>query len=338
MRIPRNIFSWLGGAVAVLAVLMMVPAAYATVKDDVITRTFDVAYDGTLTLDTERGSIEVETARAKKVTVAISLKGPLGRAQDVEEILEDFDIEFDHSGKDVTVTLESKHSKHGWDWFGWVKYPRFHFAVTVPEKYNLDLNTAGGSIKIADLEGDVECETSGGSLHISEIKGTIYGRTSGGSITLKGSDGEADLKTSGGGIDIGQVAGHVKAHTSGGSIHLNEAGGEVEVSTSGGSIRVGEVQGAIRASTSGGGITASISKQPRGDCSLKTSGGRVTVYLAKGIKVDVNARTSGGNVKCDMPITVSGLLGKNEVNGKINGGGPQLYLRTSGGPIRIKSL
>lgn len=36
-----------------------------------------------------------------------------------------------------------------------------------------------------------------------------------------------------------------------------------------------------------------------------------------------------------MPIMVQGLLGKREVNGKINGGGPELYLRSSGGPIRI---
>ena len=63
----------------------------------------------------------------------------------------------------------------------------------------------------------------------------------------------------------------------------------------------------------------------------------MTVYLAKGIKVDVNAKTSGGNVRCEMPIMVQGLLGKNEVNGKINGGGPQLYLRTSGGSVRILS-
>ncbi len=35
--------------------------------------------------------------------------------------------------------------------------------------------------------------------------------------------------------------------------------------------------------------------------------------------------------------SVSGLLGKNEVKGKINGGGPELYLRSSGGPVRILS-
>ena len=326
----------LAGAIWVaLLVLATSLSAGAADDDEKVTRSFNVDYGGTLTVDTDRGSIEVTTTRAKKVTVEITRKVPFGKAGDAEPSAngwEDFEIKFDHSGKDVSIIAECTHGK---GWFGWVKYPRFHFAVTVPEKYNLDLNTAGGSIKIADLEGDVECETSGGSLHISQIKGSIYGRTSGGNITLKGSDGEADLKTSGGGIDIGQVAGHIKAHTSGGSINIDEAGGEVEVSTSGGSIHVNELQGTIRATTSGGSITATISRQPKSDCSLKTSGGSVTVRLADGIKLDVDAKTSGGSVKCEMPITVQGLPAKNEVQGKINGGGPELYLRSSGGPIRI---
>ncbi len=316
MKSPRNIPGWLGGTLVVLALLAASPVACADDPENVITRSFDVGSGGTLTVDTERGSIEVTTTSDSKVEVEITRKVPFGWARNAEEILEDFEIKFDHSGKDVSIFGESK---RGLDWFGRNNRLRIHYAITVPEKYNLDLNT------------------SGGSLHISEIKGTIYGRTSGGSITLKGSDGEADLKTSGGGIDIGQVAGHVKAHTSGGSIHLDEAGGEVDVSTSGGSIRVNEVGGAIRATTSGGSISATISKQPEKDCTLRTSGGGVTVYLAKGIKVDVNAKTSGGNVRCDMPITVQGLLGKNEVNGKINGGGPELYLRSSGGSVRILS-
>lgn len=320
---------------AIWVALLSLATSLSAGADDTsnkITRSFKVGYGGMLTVDTERGSIEVKTARAKEVTVEITRKVPFGRAKDTLDILEDFDIKFEHSRKDVSIHARYK---HGRDWFGWDNHLRIHYNITVPEKYNLDLTTSGGSIKIADLEGDVKCETSGGSLHIERIKGPLYGRTSGGSITLKGSDGTADLKTSGGGIEIGHVMGHVKAHTSGGSIDIDKAGGEVEVSTSGGSIHVNEVQGTIRASTSGGSIRATISKQPKSDCSLKTSGGSVTVHLAKGIKVDLNAKTSGGSVRCDMPITVQGLLGKSEVKGKINGGGPELYLRSSGGPVRI---
>ena len=322
--------------VALLALATSLSAG-AAADDKKITRSFNVDYGGTLTVDSDRGSIEVTTTRAKKVTVEITRKAPFGGAKEADPSADgwdDFEIKFDHSGKDVSIVAECMDGK---GWFGRGNRLRIHYAITVPAKYNLDLATAGGSIKIADLEGDVKCGTSGGSLRIERIKGPIYGRTSGGSITLKGSDGTADLKTSGGGIDIGHVAGHIKAHTSGGSIDIDEAGGELDVSTSGGSIHVNEVLGTIRASTSGGSIRATISRQPKSDCSLKTSGGSVTVHLAEGIKVDVDAKTSGGSVRCEMPIMVQGLLGKSEVNGKINGGGPELYLRSSGGPIRILS-
>lgn len=301
-----------------------------------LTREFDVKYDGTLTINTDRGSIDVKTSKKKVVVVEITRRVMGDFLTDAEEILANWVVDFDHSGADVTITAESKSD---WDWFGWKSHPlRVHFEVQVPEQYNLDLKTSGGSIEIAELEGDVICKTSGGRLVLDQIKGDVNGHTSGGSITLDGSDGMVELRTSGGGIRIGKVAGTVDARTSGGSVEVEEAGGDVRVSTSGGSIHIDEVKGSISASTSGGSVSATITEQPGNDCSLTTSGGGIKVYLAEGIRVDVDAKTSGGGVRCDMPITVQGLLGKNQVKGSINGGGPELYLRTSGGPIKILGL
>jgi DUF4097 and DUF4098 domain-containing protein YvlB len=137
---------------------------------------------------------------------------------------------------------------------------------------------------------------------------------------LEGCTGDAEVKTSGGSIRIGKVQGEVKA------------------TTSGGSIKVQEVMGTINAATSGGSVSAYISKQPSGDCSLKTSGGSVSVHLAEDIKVDVDAKTSGGRVRTDFPVTLIGELSKRKLQAKINGGGPELYLRTSGGSIKIYKI
>ena len=91
----------------------------------------------------------------------------------------------------------------------------------------------------------------------------------------------------------------------------------------------------MSASTSGGSIKAYMSKQPQSDCKLTTSGGGIDVYLVKDVKVSVDASTSGGHVSTDFPVTVQGKLQKSKLKGEINGGGPQLYLRTSGGSINI---
>ena len=67
---------------------------------------------------------------------------------------------------------------------------------------------------------------------------------------------------------------------------------------------------------------------------LETSAGTVTVTLAAGIGLDVDADTSVGRVSSDIPI--DGRVSRTSARGTVNGGGPELRLRTSAGSIRIR--
>ncbi|MFT4926499.1 MAG: hypothetical protein ACI8WB_002597 [Phenylobacterium sp.] len=145
-----------------------------------------------------------------------------------------------------------------------------------------------------------------------------------------------DVDTNGGSIKISDLTGKVDARTSGGSITLGRVDGLVDIRTSGGSITVDEVTGTIKGHTSGGSVNATISKQPTGDSKLTTSGGSITVYLAADIAVDLSARTSGGRVSSDFEV--DGSVKKKSIRGAINGGGPELVLKTSGGSVRVKKL
>ncbi|MFO7891789.1 MAG: DUF4097 family beta strand repeat-containing protein [bacterium] len=286
------------------------------VKGD-IHKTFKVQKEGLLTIEADIGSIEINTTKDDEVDIVVDFDKRRGSSSRLRNIMKNIDVNFHHSGRDVRVDLEyDRGLGNFWNSVG--RYLRVKFMVTVPEEYNVDIHTSGGSISVDDLEGEVTSRTSGGSLYFGEIAGQVYGKTSGGSITLHGCKEEVKVETSGGSIDIGEVSGNVVAHTSGGSI------------------KVEEVMGAIDARTSGGSVTAYISKQPRGNCSLKTSGGTVTAYLARDVKVTVDAHTSGGRVHTDFPVMVRGTLNKRSLNAEINGGGPELYLRTSGGSIYIK--
>jgi hypothetical protein len=305
--------------------LLMVLALYFSAcsvmmaeTEDVEQKSFDVRPGGTLTMDVTPGSIEIKSGTGNVVKVRVIKKAKASSERKAMELFEKYEIHYDHSGKDVTIESEYERSR------GFFSSSRnrlnVKYIVTVPEEYNLDLKTSGGSIKVDEIEGDVKAKTSGGSLKFAQIKGTLWGRTSGGSITLEGCDGNVDVNTSGGSIRIGKVEGEVKAVTSGGSI------------------RVKEVMGSINARTSGGSVSAYISEQPRGNCKLTTSGGSVTIKLAENIKADVDARTSGGRVYTDFPVTVQGKLKKTHLKAEINGGGPELYLRTSGGSIHINKI
>lgn len=308
---------WANVFVAFLTTIFLAGVAFGGIEDT-ITKTFTVEPGGTLTLETDIGSIEVQGVEGNTVEVEVIREVKINNEKKVEEILEDFQIEFSQSGKDVFIKAEYERS--GWQrfWDNISKHLRVKYIVSVPHVYNVDLKTKGGSISVEDLEGEVKSRTSGGSLRFDRISGDVSGRTSGGSIR------------------IGEVNGTVGVHTSGGSIKIEKAKGEVDAHTSGGSITVEEVTGAIRAKTSGGSVKAYISHQPMSDCHLTTSGGSITVYMEEDISVDVNARTSGGQVRTEFPVTLKGEISKKYLKAKINDGGPELYLRTSGGSIYLR--
>ena len=236
---------------------------------------------------------------------------------DAQQILSEHQVNVSQSGNDIIVTTEvSDRARDRWNDEYRNTRLRVRFEISVPRDYNVDLDTAGGN------------------LDFGNISGTIWAHTAGGNITLEGSSGSADVSTSGGNITIGDVDGDVAAETSCGSIRIERAGGEVHASTAGGNIEGREVGGTIKATTSGGNVSATITRQPAGDCRLSTSAGTVTVTLAEGIAVDVDARTSIGGVSSDFSI--DGTVGRNSIRGSINGGGPELHLRTSAGSIRIR--
>jgi hypothetical protein len=49
----------------------------------------------------------------------------------------------------------------------------------------------------------------------------------------------------------------------------------------------------------------------------------------------VDASTSGGGVNSDVPVTIRGRVSRNALQGDLNGGGPLLRLRSSGGGVRV---
>jgi DUF4097 and DUF4098 domain-containing protein YvlB len=112
--------------------------------------------------------------------------------------------------------------------------------------------------------------------------------------------------------------------------------GDVVAETSGGSITLEDVEGTVQAGTSGGSIHAAFGKCPEKDCRLETSGGSITVIAPEELKADLDASTSGGRVSTEFPVTVSGEIRPEEIRAALNGGGPLLLLRTSGGNIRIE--
>ncbi|HWF10017.1 MAG TPA: hypothetical protein VG297_16225 [Bryobacteraceae bacterium] len=335
------------------AALVFTTSACAFDVTDSVRKSAPVSSATRLTFRAEFGSINVQSGSGKTVDVEAEFRGyPSSRAE-FDRMLHDFDLQVTQRGSDIEVNgtfragWEPRLSVNIFDMiFGnqichngrCLKYTWLRsvdYRITTPQQFNADVATSGGSISVGGLKGEVTAHTAGGSLHFDRIDGPVNGSTSGGSIVLAGAKGRAVVHTSGGSIQLRDVGGDVDASTSGGSITVDGVTGYVKAHTSGGHINANEVSGAIDASTSGGGVTATLLTQPKQDCRLTTSGGRIDVTLAGDIHLDLDASTSGGGIRTDFDVPFRGERHPHDIHAPINGGGPQLYLHTSGGGIVV---
>lgn len=286
----------------------------------VVEKTFAVQAGGNLKASTEGGDITIRTADTLQVQVEVKQVCRASTEAEADEMLKKLTLSMEQVGNDVTV--EARHEKRGaGSWFGNWPPVTVSYVITVPRTYNLNLNTSGGDIAVASVQGNVRARTSGGDLEFARIEGDLDAGTSGGDITLMEGTARARLTTSGGDITV------------------DRAGGQTEVSTSGGDITLRTVAQLVSASTSGGDVHAVITEPIARDAELSTSGGDVRVEVAKGASFQLDASTSGGDVRAEgITITLEqGGSGKSRLVGAVNGGGPRLKLRSSGGDIKVTS-
>jgi hypothetical protein len=226
--------------------------------------------------------------------------------------------------------------------------------------------TGGGSIDVGTINGDIGLHTGGGSIEVHHANGKLIARTGGGSIEIISATQGASIETGGGGIEVRQCSGKVKVSTGGGSIDLGDMGGPVEVDTGGGSIHLASAKGHVEARTGGGGIELYGVPSARAETGaggivvklvktgaepsssmLETSAGDITVYIASDVAISVRASVdlgSGHHITSDFPdihiATEGDKWGPRTLSaeGKLNGGGPVLKVRTTTGDIFFKRL
>ncbi|MGC9363066.1 MAG: DUF4097 family beta strand repeat-containing protein [Fidelibacterota bacterium] len=215
---------------------------------------------------------------------------------------------------------------------------------------NTYAKTSGGDITVKKLIGDGEIKTSGGDIYIAGVRGKFFkGSTSGGDIGADDIDAELTLNTSGGDIDIGRVSGECTLNTSGGDIEVRMAEEKIQATTSGGDIYISEVYGAVYGRTSGGDIEVNklLRKSlPNHKIDLASSGGDISLTIPDYMKADIFAQITVYDkwdrceIRSDFPLDIqkesrgSKLIITGE--GRINGGGDDITLKTSGGNIDIR--
>ena len=301
-------------------------------------------------VQTSGGSISVTgVSAAGETKVEVYISGNNGKneisKEEIQKRLAQYDLNVSVSNNKLTAIAKPKERN-----MDWKKGLSISFKIYVLKNTSTDLTTSGGSISLTNLNGNQNFTTSGGSLNIDNVGGKIDGRTSGGSITVQNSrddidlttsggsikanncDGKLRLTTSGGSLNLEGLKGDIKAATSGGSVNGKNISGELVTHTSGGSIHLYELACSVEASTSGGGIDVEI-KELGKYVKLSNSGGGIDLLLPKGKGVDLDL--SGNRIKTDQLGNFDGKIEDDSLQGKLNGGGVSVKVRSSSGRINL---
>ncbi len=233
-----------------------------------------------------------------------------------------------------------------------------------PEPPDVPSGVGGEPVVKGDVQGDFYTSVPLGDIRLGRVNGSVKAITHSGDIRITSSAREATLSTLGGDIRIGDVGGDLKAssnggdvragavagnaslETMGGDVTLDGATGFVKARTQGGDIKLRKVRGPVTAETMGGSVSCEFLKgNPAEESKLTTMGGDITVTLPSNFRADVEIRITGGGeenqVRSDFgEITVSAPAGHRpgpiRATGKLNGGGPRLFLQTAAGRVSLR--
>ena len=294
-------------ALFVSAALLAVSAVPALAASETrIERRFALGSGGTFVLTTEAGGAEVRGGDGEEAVVVIT-----SRRSDFES---KYDVRLEESPGRLEVTIERRGRgiQWGWDEGGEVTF-------VLPRRTSAEVKSSGGGVTVEALEGLVKAKSSGGGVDVMDVTGDV------------------EASSSGGGVEVQRVTGAARLSSSGGSVSARSVSGDIDAGSSGGGVRIEEAGGAVVASSSGGGVRVDFAAGNAKGGDLHSSGGGVTARVDPNVGLEIDAYASGGDADCDLPVTVRGKMKDNTVQGKLNGGGAVLKLRSSGGGVNIES-
>lgn len=240
-------------------------------------------------------------------------------------------------------------------------------SLTVPlsspgKPYTLNVNFLTGSIDVTAYDGnEIVIDFSSDDAKPKSTVNVGGMRVIGGgstNITAVEKDNKVnvngDAMTKGGSVKIKVPRGinTFKLNTvNSKAITATDIGGEIEVSNTNGSIKLTNVSGSVVANTTNGDVIVVFKAiDAKAPMAFSTLNGKVDVTVPATVKANIKLHTGRGEIYSDFdvavepstPTTTRGKDGSYRytdqewVTGKLNGGGPELTMRTFNGNIYIR--
>jgi DUF4097 and DUF4098 domain-containing protein YvlB len=262
--------------------------------ESVFSEQFDVGPGGTLRVDVPDGDVTVDTWSGDGVEVEVLLS-----SRDMEwatEMYERMEFTAGVEGSTVRVTARDPRIQRS----EWGRNRGFSVAVhiKVPQRFDADIRTSDGDIRLGDLNGSLWLDTSDGDIDLGRIQGS-----------------EVEIETSDG--DVTAVGLLVERTT---------------IRTSDGDIAVESATGALQATTGDGDIDVQVDAV--GGVRLRTGDGDITLYVPATLAATVDL--DGEDLDVARSFAITGRISRRRVRGDINGGGVRLEASTGDGSISLR--
>ena len=284
-----------------------------------VKQTFPVEAGATLKFSTYRGGVTVESTNEDQIRVEVHIEAGTEDQTLADRLFKNLDLQLTAQGKNVTV--QARNPSESRAQFTWSKTGLdLGFRIFVPRTCHVDLTTTDGNITVGEVGGNVVAHSRGGTISCRQVGGDVRATSDTGEIVVSRCAGAVDLRVTRGAIRAGTIFG---------AATLRNGRGDIEIQNA---------RGTLTATTAGGDVAAGFSRQHRGEATIKADGGNIFVSLDPAIACEVQASSGlGGQVQSKLPFALlpSGNS-KRALAGKLNGGGPLLVLRASGGNVKLE--
>lgn len=268
------------------AALTLAPLASAQ-SQTLVERTFPVRDGQNLAVDVGSGAVTVETTARGEAEVVVR-----GTGRNVAADFEALRFTATMDGNTLRVRTQPR-SRFGIRTRS--STSSFSYTVRVPRRFNVNVDTGSGSVRVGDVEGTLSVDTGSGSVQTGDVRGN------------------ASVDTGSGSVRMGRIVGRLSVDTGSGSVQVEEQDGPASIDTGSGS--------------------ATITLARVAPLTVDTGSGSATVTLPRGAAADLSAE--GSSVTLDDAFAFSGRRERGELVGRIGGGGDRIDIETGSGAVRI---
>jgi DUF4097 and DUF4098 domain-containing protein YvlB len=145
------------------------------------------------------------------------------------------------------------------------------------------------------------------------------------------------LRTGDGNISVNHLRGDMDFYSGDGRLEIEDVEGSIRAHTGDGSIRVAGRLNGVDLTTGDGRVSlkAQAGSRVTQAWDVRTSDGSVNLEIPADLAADVDLHTGDGRITVNLPLSVEGKFGNQDVHGKLNGGGNRLNVHTGDGSITV---